>query len=1049
MMNKMLGRVVLGCAVGACGFAAQARTVALWPLEWDVQNQARDGRCAISADNNLSFDSNLVCEYVTNAGWGWTLPPNPDTTENMLFTPVNGTALYSYGTYEAVNYAYSTTVGNHLTADKDYTLEGWFRFPTLPASGSKFFIADCDGIHNAGNQRWFLTFRNGGMTNNVPLVGYTWQIFNSALGTGDTVLYTLSNEDVANIQKGWHHWAITFNHRDDAGKAVFKFYQDGRLLATRKWNAFTGTVNNSGFFSLGCRNNLHDAFTGFIDYCRLSDTVLEPSQFLNAGAASTSTVAAWKLDARNGLVSGAPSVGTARLYAGMFTNPWLQRYDSTKMRPDIDCAFTDNPPNPYVELPNGNVGSMFAGVESISTTMRMNGLGNDLYFGNDFTVEGWIKIERHLDTAYDSNWHHICGTRLCPSNTMLQGWCLQYKGARNTAKLYLHVQDNTGAFFANPPEIGSLAGLEEKWIHLALVYDHAAGNAQQGVWKTYIDGVQAGCVTNAVKPRDTNAFPDFKLGCLMSNTNPNMAPAPFTMIGKFDCWRVSKAALRPAQLMCTPNGEAATDVLALWPLNAQNGIHLDGTDIVTGKYTFESPREAKYLVTAASDAPDVPGVSSVSNGACAFRVNGSGSSSYLICHDGTVNDLFSPNNTDGWTMEWYVKRSEAPVSGNNEFVFFACDPSPRLTTNPTLRMNLNYRPTGFYLNVSGVIASDAQFKDAQGNPSTISEGEWTHLALTYQPEGTSRTYKLYINGIERGTVSGTGTPVAPSAIQFGGRNSTENSWRGAMSSIRISKGVLDPANFLCARTRNKTTHAFWPLESVDGALDVGTRVASAEGPLNLTKTQGVTGSDERARASVPRPDETPDFTGSRSANVGSIVLAANGSAESFNGGWFVGLDGAFTAEGWLKWQGGDGVVCGTYMNAAKGGWKLVMDASGAVPQLCVYVKGNGPRAVLADGVLLADASDFLNAWHHIAVRYDPAPGRGVWSLLVDGVACGRVENLFMPDASDYAQNAFRLGASSGDVACAGGYDLWRLSAATLEKDELLFAQPRGTMIIMR
>lgn len=85
MMNKMLGRVVLGCAVGACGFAAEARTVALWPLEWDVQNQARDGRCAISADNNLSFDSNLVCEYVTNAGWGWTLPPNPDTTENMLF----------------------------------------------------------------------------------------------------------------------------------------------------------------------------------------------------------------------------------------------------------------------------------------------------------------------------------------------------------------------------------------------------------------------------------------------------------------------------------------------------------------------------------------------------------------------------------------------------------------------------------------------------------------------------------------------------------------------------------------------------------------------------------------------------------------------------------------------------------------------------------------------------------------------------------------------------------------------------------------------------
>ena len=256
---------------------SSANTVALWPIEWDEANQVRDGRCAIDSANDLSFDGDLVCEYLSNADWGWSQPPNPDATEGKLFTPTNGYALYSYGTSAAKNYAYSTTVGHYLTADKDYTLEGWFRFPTLPANNTTFFIADCDGLNNAtGNQRWFLTFRN---VNG----GYNWQIFNAALNTGDVVLYNLSPGEANAIKTGWHHWAVTFNHRDESGKAVFKLYQDGVLLAVRQWNAYAGTVNCTGYFGLGGRNNAGNVFTGYIDYCRLSDTVLEPDQFMNAG----------------------------------------------------------------------------------------------------------------------------------------------------------------------------------------------------------------------------------------------------------------------------------------------------------------------------------------------------------------------------------------------------------------------------------------------------------------------------------------------------------------------------------------------------------------------------------------------------------------------------------------------------------------------------------------------------------------------------------------------------------------------------------------------
>lgn len=1027
---KVASTIVLSCL----GMAASAKTIALWPLEWDMSQQRRDGRCAIDSANDLSFDTDLVCEYVTSAGWRWTLPPNPDTTEDKLFAPTNGYALYSYGTSVAKNYAYSTTVGKYLAADRDYTLEGWFRFPELPANNTTFFIADCDGSNTEdGNQRWFLTFRN------VSGV-YSWQIFNAPLKSGDVILYTLSAAAASDIKRGWHHWAITFNHHDADGKAVFKFYQDGILLSTQKWNAYAGSVNCSGFFGLGCRNIAGNVFTGYLDYCRLSDAVLEPEQFLNAGEEAASTVAQWRLCTRNGQISGVPSVGTARLYAGMFTNPWNGNiYDVTKMRPDIDCAFTGNPPNSSVSLPNGNAGCM-ASIEEVNTsTIKIANIGNDLYYGNDFTVEGWVKIERQGNTPRDAEYHHICGTRLTAGEP---GWVLQYFGARGEAYLCLYAQDRTGDLLATTPNLGSLADYEDKWFHLALMYEHAAGNEQQGVWTAYIDGVRTGCATNSVKPRDANAVADFKFGCLLRT-------ASCPMLGKLDCWRISKAALNPSQLMCTPGGAAATDVIALWPFNAQNGIHLDGTDVV-GSYTFESRREAKHLVTASADAPDVPDVTCAANGACAFRANGSGNQSYLICQDDAVNEIFSADNAKGWTLECYVKRNEAPVNGNNEFLVLACDPSTRIDANPTLRMNMNYRPTGFWLNVSGVTQSgDVQFKDAEDNPSTIPVGEWTHLALTHFREGTSQVYELYINGGKRGTISASGTPVMPTAIQFGGRNSTENSWRGAMSSIRISKGVRAPADFLCARTRDRVTNAFWPLESSSGMVDLGSRVRSADGRLDLTKSQGVSGRRERARASVPRPDSTPDFIGSRSANVGSVVLDAGGFAESFNGGMFVELDSSFTVEGWLKWQGGSGVVCGTYTATAKGGWKLVMDASGTAPQLRIHVKGLGPCPVLVDGVLLPDASGFLDAWHHIALRYDSALGNGVWSLLVDGVVVGSVENGEQPQPGRFSQEAFRLGAATGDVACAGGYDLWRLSSSVLDGDELLYDRLPGLLLILK
>ncbi len=67
-------RGALAAALCLCGWA-QARTVALWPLDYDT-NGSFDGRCAVDP----RFDLAAVAANVANL-WNdvpWNLPPNPD-----------------------------------------------------------------------------------------------------------------------------------------------------------------------------------------------------------------------------------------------------------------------------------------------------------------------------------------------------------------------------------------------------------------------------------------------------------------------------------------------------------------------------------------------------------------------------------------------------------------------------------------------------------------------------------------------------------------------------------------------------------------------------------------------------------------------------------------------------------------------------------------------------------------------------------------------------------------------------------------------------------
>ena len=80
-------RVLVVTAMVAIAVAAQAKTVALWPLEADA-NIGR--RCVVDPKNDLTkVESHFVA---AGESVEWELPPNPDT-DRHAFEPINSSAV--------------------------------------------------------------------------------------------------------------------------------------------------------------------------------------------------------------------------------------------------------------------------------------------------------------------------------------------------------------------------------------------------------------------------------------------------------------------------------------------------------------------------------------------------------------------------------------------------------------------------------------------------------------------------------------------------------------------------------------------------------------------------------------------------------------------------------------------------------------------------------------------------------------------------------------------------------------------------------------------
>ena len=1029
-----------------------AKTVALWPIEYNQTSGIMDGRCAIDARNDLTF-YNIASKDLAVSTWGigWNLPPNPDTTANPLCSPYNAT--YVCATTNKASFLANGSVGRYLAANRSFTLEGFLRLKSLPKSGEWWVLA----LVGAGTgNRILLTLRNnhGAYTSaKYPAAGtwYSWQIVSGGHTSNgaDKMLASISESDFASLTSSWHHWALTYEYVA-GGTCTFSFWLDGEKKGEFADSLKSNFAMVDNRLELGGRAaSTAQTIDGSIDYVRISDQVLASSEFLNADDVGTCAPAPlkeriktyWRLGrSASGALDGTPIIGAGHLTGSLLGS--AENYITTLFAEE-DCAFTGNPPNSTVSLPDGNVGSFAARLNDIRTCGHVKNLGKLLTLTNDFTVEGWIKPQRRSSSCPE-NYQHICGTRFDSGNI---GWVFQMYAHPSYTSLGLHVQDKNGNLFSSV-NFGNLTGREHEWHHIALSYDADGGPNGRGFWTCYIDGEVSGTHENTRTVDPATVFQDdFKLFEVSSPTQ--------VMHGNLDCWRVCGTVLTADQLMCKEGGSAATDVLALWPMNVSGGVYMDGRD-VAGSYSLEAtPRQSQYRAVLTDDTPPQVGIPADS-GSAGFRGFG-GSRACLVTRDPDAFQTLRSTSGEGFTFEAWMKLAVDTPSSWNVIMGFA-DVPDSMSTNPGFRINFTYRTNGFVMFEDGL--NDVAFKDEQGQEIHLEKDVGTHVALCYHDNGSTsnHVWELYLNGTKRSSLVANKTRQQGNTVYIGGRPNSVNSFEGKMACIRISSGVLDPSEFLCNETETlHRTVAFWPIDYANGALDLENRLPTE---WRLLTSGTVAGSAEKACVTVPRPDASPAFIGNPRANVGSATFNSSASLSAGSVASYVDVHAPFTAEGWIRWNKEAGnvkeTICGTWNGAE--GWRLMIDSTGASPAFRIEAKGGRVMTKMIDTAFASEAASALDTgWHHLALTFDPvrAYGRGVWSLYVDGKFAGEAENWWAPSAvylSDWASRSFRLGAATGNagvVSMVGGYDLWRISTGVLSTKEFLFAPPSGTVIFFK
>ena len=741
-----------------------SKTIALWPID-NQPAGVLNSRCLVDARQNLTNQGGA-----TNEAFAASVP-NPDTTANLLNNPSN-----NFGSVRMAGRQFThNTVGWQVNLTNSFTVEGWCKIEKEPDPIPSFhYIVGPRGSLTGG---WMLSLRKRD--------GHLFFSLYARNGTGgDSVLvndHFFENADLAG-DRGWHHLALTYAR--NIGHGVWTLYLDGTDIGATT-NAVAPLTQNHGNFYLGGRGG--NQMDGFLDFWRISNTVLAPEEFLNYPAdippppVLPKTLAYWRLDRQSGTNDVKSQVNAAyrmRLYG---TAPLAVDDSFAAILPNSDKSAD------FIGNARTNIGSVCYEPSATKRYMSAENLGLKLDLTNSFTAEGWVK--RTVNPA-SADFYYVAGARDSGN-----GWMLSLRNNSGSIRYHLHANRGSGTSLDAYFPIGNVT-TDMGWQHIALTYDCTL--AGLGVWEFFVNGISSGTLTNPALPVASHGVNAFNLAGRPGGDNNS------TFIGMFDCWRATAAVLAPAQFLCAPvDPLPISTTLAYWKLDAPGGV-IDLSSSVDPRYSLINHNggatatniQARSRILNPDTTPGFIGDPTNNTGSVFFRLPGGAPSvrcafaSYL----GLRVDPVASFTTEGW-----IRLYDEPTDS----AFFFINGNRRANNGwmLTLRYDAATGKSRFHLfaqTPDGLYIE--RFFDAA---DATGKRDWFHLALVHDHAAKDiGTWELFMDGVSQGTLTNNmyaRTTFPSFDFQLGGRidgGSGTDSTPACFDSWRVVDAPLSPSQFL-------------------------------------------------------------------------------------------------------------------------------------------------------------------------------------------------------------------------------------------------------------
>lgn len=812
---RYVSAILLGLMCCGASLQATAKTVALWKLDYSPYT-GMNTRCLIDPANDFDViiqgqqkeppSSRPALPSGFPQAWS-PLPPNPDTTADLLDSPVSTNAIYYP---HGILFSSTGAVAHVQDLRKSFTVEGWhFRDTTFapPAIGAYLpFFTLGKTWYNGG---WSLGFFNLDDTNNLYFALYN---YNDASGSARRRFGTPIPTAV--YYKTWCHYALVYDHQGGGGLGTWEIFVNSTSYGVITNQTAPTAAGTQSPFCIGGDPGVGSQYynLGAYDYWRVSDAALATDQFLNAGTAKTApqTLAFYRLDAfpdgsfdlsnrvANAYHLQAPVGGTATQVTAN-----ADQAVASVPYPDLSAQFLGSR-----TVNQGSVTFRTASSGSLSYLLNSEGLGTHLGTNSPWTVETWIRM-----TALATR--QIIFDVMAGNGSGGKGWMfMNYNDLSSRYCLYFGA---TPSYIAFPGSTGGAAETPlNTWHHLALTFDPVSGPGYQGVWECFLNSRSLGRIEYSNSYTRVNSTANFYVGGRATTYGD-------AVYGSMDLVRVSKGVLATNQFL-NAGGYVATSTQAVtrayWKLDS-DGSAIDPASQVDPRHALVSgtnaaPAGSQQRVAGTllkfDTTPTFIGDPAANAGSLRFT----NASALVTGNLGMRLELDTPFTVEGW-MRWEggAARAVQALAGTHFDTVSGILLPPVGTANRVL-----YGIDAGWLLTLEARGADAAFHLActtpAPNPFTGSAtvidadlavlpaadlaGRWVHVAVTYDPAvNDGGRWTLLLNGVSAGTATHAQASFASHEsprFLLGGRADGTQSFDGLLDGWRVSSGIVDPDELL-------------------------------------------------------------------------------------------------------------------------------------------------------------------------------------------------------------------------------------------------------------